>query len=95
MNVACAVLTHERKKIVHEKCEKLDSQQSTVCSISIVDKRTDVSGVVIKPMLMLSLKVARVDWEASSRDNGRIRHSIVKFEVLFDVVVVDMRDEEC
>ena len=34
-------------------------QESIVCSIFIVDKRADVSGIVIEPVLMSSLHVAK------------------------------------
>ena len=63
------------------------THQSIVCSIFIVNKRTDVSGIVVEPVLMSSLHC-----EAIRRAEERTCHSIVRFEVQFNVVVVDMWD---
>ena len=69
-------------------------QQSIVCSIFIVDKRTDVSGIVIEPVLGRLSMLPRVDCEAIRLAEERAYHSIVRFDVQFDVVVVDMWDKD-
>ena len=61
-----------------------------MCSSLIVDMKTDVSGIVIEPVLMLP----RVDCEAIRRAEERACHSIVQFEVQLNVVVVDMWDKD-
>ena len=60
-----------------------------MCNIFIVDKRTDVSGIVIESVFMSSLNC-----EAIRRAKERACHSIVRFEVQFNVVVVDRWDKD-
>ena len=61
-----------------------------MCGIFIVDKRTDFSGIIIEPVLMLP----RVDCEAIRRAEERACHSIVRLEVQLYVVVVDVWDRD-
>ena len=42
-----------------KSARSLIMQESIVCSIFIMDKRMDVSGIVIEPVLMSSLHVAK------------------------------------
>ena len=58
-----------------------------------MDKRTDVSGIVIEPVLMSSLHLPRVDCKAIRWAEERACHYIGRFEVQFNVVVVDMWDK--
>ena len=54
-----AALSLVWRKHVHDECEKLDSATEHRVQNFIVDKRTDVSGIVIEPVLMSSLHVAK------------------------------------
>ena len=65
-----------------------------MCSIFIADKRTDVSGIVIEPVLMSSPMLPRFDCEAIRRAEERACHSMVRFVVQFNVEVVDKWDRD-
>ena len=42
-----------------KSARSLITQESIMCSILIMDKRMNVSGIVIEPVLMSSLRVAK------------------------------------
>ena len=65
-------------------------QQSIICSMFIVDKRTDVGGIVIEPVLMSSLHVVKSQLRSIRWAEEIACHSIERFEVQSNVVLVDM-----
>ena len=48
-----------RGKTLTKSARNWITQESIVCSIFIMDKRTDVSGIITVPVLMSSLHVAK------------------------------------